>query len=459
MTFFTVLGMFVGRLFKVLIRNYKLRRENATPATMLSAQAAANPDKPCFIFQGRTWTFRQMNEYSWRIARVFSRRGLSHGDVVALMSTNRPEYVATWLGLSRLGVVTALINTNLLREVLGEDCQMLRLCGADQLDQESVEEPDFALLDKEVRDALCSPIEGLAPPNYLDKLLYVYLFITMATQTMLPLHSEDRIYNPLPLYHTAGGIMGVGPAVCCDADRSHCVRLMVGNGLRTAIWEPFVKRFGVKQIVELYGATEGNTNIVNVDGTVGAVGFLPNLLPHSLFPIGLVKVDEDTGELLRAGPNNLCIPCKPATKKKIAHSVYSPGDKVFVSGDILVMDEKGYLYFKDRTGDTFRWKGENVATAEVEAAISNAIGLKDACVYGVEVPGAEGRAGMATILDADHTIDLSVLGKSVAKSLPPYAQPIKAKNDKLYFNPGGKGEYKELTASLYEDIMSGRVRV
>ncbi len=148
---------------------------------------------------------------------------------------------------------------------------------------------------------------------------------------------------------------------------------------------------------------------MNFDGKVGAVGFI-SLLLGSLYPIALVKVSNHTGELIR-GQDGLCIRCRPgepgmfvakikvghpvsdlpgysdpeATKKKIARNVLSKGDSVYLSDDILVMDEMGYLYFKDRIGDTFRWKGENVSTTEVEAVIANVVGLKDCCVYGVEV--------------------------------------------------------------------------
>lgn len=95
-----------------------------------------------------------------------------------------------------------------------------------------------------------------------------------------------------------------------------------------------------------------------------------------------------------------------------------------ISGDVLFMDELGYFFFKDRTGDTFRWKGENVSTAEVEAVISSIVGLKDAVVYGVLVPGLEGKAGMAAIADTDGSVDLDVLADGLQKQLPVYARPI-----------------------------------
>lgn len=148
---------------------------------------------------------------------------------------------------------------------------------------------------------------------------------------------------------------------------------------------------------------------VNVDSTVGAVGFLSRIIP-AVYPITIIKVDPETGEPVR-NSKGLCMSCKPnepgvfvgkiipdnpsraflgyvdqeASKKKIVHDVFRKGDSAFLSGDILTADELGNLFFKDRTGDTFRWKGENVSTSEVEAILSNIVNYKDVIVYGVEV--------------------------------------------------------------------------
>ena len=147
---------------------------------------------------------------------------------------------------------------------------------------------------------------------------------------------------------------------------------------------------------------------MNYEGVVGAVGAMSVLFP-SLNPVALIRVDAE-GEPIR-GPDGRCIRCKAgepgmyvalfrqghplrdfhgyvdesASRKKVARDVFRRGDTAFLSGDILVMDELGYLYFKDRTGDTFRWRGENVSTTEVEAVVSNVAELKDCAVYGVEV--------------------------------------------------------------------------
>ncbi|XP_052125714.1 long-chain fatty acid transport protein 4, partial [Frankliniella occidentalis] len=362
-----------------------------------------------------------------------------------------------------------------------------------------------ALLDK----AAPTP-PACAPPGYRDMLLYIYtsgttglpkaailphsryLFATLAALKSLRLTQSDVIYNPLPLYHTTGGNVGVGCALvagitvvirskfsasayfaecakygCTVAqyigemcryilavpprpeDRQHRLRLMLGNGMRPTIWKAFVDRFNIPNVVELYGATEGNANIVNLDNTIGAVGFLPQSLPQAIYPVAIIKTNLETGEIIR-NASGLCERCgvdepgmfiglisnrdptrefhgyvdKEASKKKVIEDVFVKGDKYFLTGDILVMDELGYLYFKDRTGESFRWKGENVASAEVEASVCAILGLRDVTVYGVEIPGAEGRAGMAAIVDPENTLNLEVLANGIDKMLPAYARPI-----------------------------------
>ncbi|KAE8752443.1 hypothetical protein FOCC_FOCC000915 [Frankliniella occidentalis] len=313
-----------------------------------------------------------------------------------------------------------------------------------------------ALLDK----AAPTP-PACAPPGYRDMLLYIYtsgttglpkaailphsryLFATLAALKSLRLTQSDVIYNPLPLYHTTGGNVGVGCALvagitvvirskfsasayfaecakygCTVAqyigemcryilavpprpeDRQHRLRLMLGNGMRPTIWKAFVDRFNIPNVVELYGATEGNANI---DEPGMFIGLISNRDPTREFH-GYVD--------------------KEASKKKVIEDVFVKGDKYFLTGDILVMDELGYLYFKDRTGESFRWKGENVASAEVEASVCAILGLRDVTVYGVEIPGAEGRAGMAAIVDPENTLNLEVLANGIDKMLPAYARPI-----------------------------------
>jgi len=112
---------------------------------------------------------------------------------------------------------------------------------------------------------------------------------------------------------------------------------------------------------------------------------------------------------------------KEATEKKIYRDVFKKGDMMFSSGDLLTVDDLGYVYFKDRTGDTFRWKSENVSTTEVEAVVASFVGLSDVVVYGVPVPGCEGRAGMASI--AVNDMDLPGFYSHLKQALPSYAIP------------------------------------
>lgn len=232
-----------------------------------------------------------------------------------------------------------------------------------------------------------------------------------------------------------------------EAENQHRVRMALGNGLRHSIWTEFSGRFHIPQVAEFYGATECNCSLGNFDGQVGACGFNSRILPF-VYPIRLVRVNEDTMELIR-GPDGVCLPCQPGepgqlvgriiqqdpmrrfdgyltqgASKKIARDVFNKGDQAYLTGDVLVMDELGYLYFRDRTGDTFRWKGENVSTTEVEGILSRLLDMADVAVYGVEVPGTEGRAGMAAVASPAGSCDLEHLAQLLEKELPLYARPI-----------------------------------
>ena len=231
-------------------------------------------------------------------------------------------------------------------------------------------------------------------------------------------------------------------------DKQHCVRLATGNGLRPQIWREFQDRFNIQQIAEFYGSTEGNTNLINNVGRVGACGYKSALLPH-VIPIYLLKVDQETGELIRDSqgryleapigePGELVALVKnnflrrfdgyenkEATQKKILTNVFRDGDRYFRSGDILRQDEEGFFYFTDRTGDTFRWKGENVSTTEVEGIIARVYNNQtDVVVFGVDIPGSEGKAGMAVIRGTPETARITTLAKELFPVLPAYAIPI-----------------------------------
>jgi fatty-acyl-CoA synthase len=231
-------------------------------------------------------------------------------------------------------------------------------------------------------------------------------------------------------------------------ETGHKLRLACGNGLRQEVWEPFQNRFEIPRVIEFYASTEGSFSLYNCDGKIGAVGRIPPYLAHR-FPISLIKIDAESGDVLR-DPDGFCMRCgadevgeaigrlpekaadaggrfegytdRAASERKILTNVFAPGDTWYRSGDLMRKDRAGFFYFVDRIGDTFRWKGENISTTEVEATVSAAPGVDEAVIYGVAVPGAEGRTGMAAIVPGD-AFDLEKFAAHLAALLPDYARP------------------------------------
>jgi fatty-acyl-CoA synthase len=232
------------------------------------------------------------------------------------------------------------------------------------------------------------------------------------------------------------------------AEREHTLRLACGNGLRPEVWRPFQQRFAIPKILEYYASTEGNFSLYNCDGEPGAVGRIPGFLAHRL-PVTLIRHDAATGAPTR-GADGFCQRCAPdepgeaiapvaeaparagafegyadpeASAAKVLHGVFRPGDAWYRSGDLLRRDARGYFYFIDRIGDSYRWKGENVSASEVWAALAQCPGVLDGAVYGVAVPGRDGRAGMAALV-VNEQFDWLVFGRKLTERLPPYARPV-----------------------------------
>ncbi|MGH8218532.1 MAG: long-chain-acyl-CoA synthetase [Steroidobacteraceae bacterium] len=232
-------------------------------------------------------------------------------------------------------------------------------------------------------------------------------------------------------------------------EREHHLRLCCGNGLRREVWERFQDRFAIPRILEFYAATEANFSLYNCEGKPGAIGRVPPFLAHRL-RIELVRIDLATGEPPR-GEDGLCVRAEAdepgesvseiqderlnpgsrfegytdaaATERKILRNVLSAGDAWYRSGDLMRRDRNGFFYFVDRLGATYRWKGENVATAEIIAALWSCPGVLDGVAYGVEVPGVEGRAGMVAIVPLED-FDLARLHRHFSERLPDYARPV-----------------------------------
>lgn len=223
-------------------------------------------------------------------------------------------------------------------------------------------------------------------------------------------------------------------------DRSHHVRVIVGNGLRPDIWEAFTERFGIKRVVEFYAASEGNTAFINIFNIPGSTGINP-------LPLAYVEYDTATGEPVRddngrvrkvpsGQPGLLISPVsrlspfdgytdKAASEKKLVRNAFKDGDVWFNTGDVMCPQGMGHAAFADRIGDTFRWKGENVATTEVESALSTDAGVEECTVFGVEVPGTDGRAGMAAIkLRAGAAFNGPELAARLYRTLPAYSVPL-----------------------------------
>ena len=286
-------------------------------------------------------------------------------------------------------------------------------------------------------------------------------------------------------------------------DRYNPLVKIIGNGLRPDIWHDFKRRFGISKVYEIYGAAESNlyfVNLLNLDCTVGRCS-----LPYAVIKY---DVDEDTairdergfmqeidvgetglllGEISEANPF-LGYTDQQATESKILRDVFHRGDAWFNTGDLIRNIGFGHVQFVDRTGDTFRWKGENVSTTEVEAVANTLPQVSLSSVYGVKLSDGDGRAGMIAVIPdcRPEEFDLRALGRHFQHSLPAYAVPkflrlnadleytathkIKkvalkkegfdpdSVTDALYVLLPGDTEYQPLTREIYQNILNGEYR-
>ncbi|ACL58261.1 long-chain-acyl-CoA synthetase [Methylobacterium nodulans] len=546
----------------------------------------AHGEAPALIGEQGTLSHAGLADRARRYARWALAEGIRAGDAVALLMPNGPDYMAAWLGLSRVGLRVALLNTNLTGASLAHciaAAAPTHLIVAERLwpacEEAAPHLPERPRLvradDLAAALAHCDggPFEEREERavTLADTALYIYTSGTTGLPKaarvshhrvmtwshwfagLLATGPEDRLYTCLPMYHSVGGVVATGSVIVgggaailrerfsarrfwddiaaerCTLfqyigelcryllaapthplERAHSLRIATGNGLRPEVWEAFQARFAIPRILEFYAATEGTLSLCNVEGRVGAVGRVPPFLAHSS-PAAIVRHDPDTGAPAR-GADGFCLRCPPgeageligrlrsevgsqrfegytsaaASDAKLLRDVFKPGDAWFRTGDLMRIDRQGFYFFVDRAGDTFRWKGENVATTEVAAALSGAAGVEEAAVYGVAVPGTEGRAGMAA-LKVGPGFDLAVLRAHLAAQLPAYARPLflrlragfeitetfKQKKqtllaegfdpariaDPLYFEDAAAGAYVPLTAELYAAITRGAVRL
>ncbi|KAL3287520.1 hypothetical protein HHI36_001989 [Cryptolaemus montrouzieri] len=569
---------------------------NVTIPKRFRITARENPNKVAFYFEDQKMSFREVDQFSNKVANYFKDKGYKRGDGVALLMDNKPEYVCIWLGLAKLGIVTALLNTNLMSKealahaikagagkgiIFGSKFKKLVedtafaipelelyqyndqhseiIPGAIDFISELVDISDEAVdeeIDKGKSDDFLvyiytSGTTGLPKASIIKNMRYfmTYFFFKYGVD----IQKEDNIYVPLPLYHALGGMTAVSQSLLGgttlvlknkfsasnywkDCQKYKCtigqyigemVRYVVsaehkskskiqyklpkmfGNGMKPTVWKDLIRAFNVGQVYEFYGSTEGNFGLINQDNTLGSCGYTP-IVAELFSPATLVKCDS-TGEVIR-NRNGFCDVCsnnepgllickitkllsmtkfdgysdEKSTSKKILTKVFKQGDQYFNTGDILSRDEFGYFYFRDRTGDTFRWKGENVSTVEVEEILSGLTNTTIA-VYGVEVAGNEGKAGMAAIADPKRNLDLKQFLQDCKSALPAYSVPVFLRivdeipqtgtfkiqktnlqkdgynigeiEDTVYFLHPEKKEYVILDSNLYSNIINNESKV
>jgi fatty-acyl-CoA synthase len=562
-------------------------------ADVVDDWAQRQPDRVALVADDASLDYEGLSKRINRYARWARSAGVAKGDTVALIMPNGIDYVAAWLGISRVGGVVALINTKLVGQSLAHCIDVAKPAQiivahelTKALDSASPHLQTEAKVwthgdargGRAIDVALAALDDGPLSPDERgdvtinDRALLIYTSGTTGLPKAASISHrrilnwgfwfagltgatpQDRLYDCLPLFHSVGGIvapcsmLAAGGSVVVaekfsasnfwpeivrhdctlfqyigelcryllkappsEYENRHRLRLVCGNGLRGDIWEDFQARFAIPRILEFYAATEGNFSLFNVEGQPGAIGRIPPLLAHR-FPASLVKLGPDSGVPLR-NAEGFCIPCARGeageaigrigtadagggrfegyteaseTEKKILRDVFAKGDAWFRTGDLMRLDDKGFFHFVDRIGDTFRWKGENVATSEVNDAVRDFTGVIDATTYGVGIPGTDGRAGMSAIV-VNEGFDVAALPVHLAQRLPAYARPVfmrisreldatetfKQKKGELAregFDPGTisdplfmldpkTGAYVALDAKTYTQINEGTIRL
>ncbi|KGT46625.1 long-chain-acyl-CoA synthetase [Acinetobacter sp. HR7] len=513
-----------------------LRTPNTPAGLGLAFEKAVqrNPDGIALHFEDQRFSYSELNGWANQIAHYYLSLGAKKGDVVAVMVENRPEMVASVIGLAKLGVTIALLNTSQVGKVLSHSINLVKpiavIVGEEC--RHAVEEirNDLNIAADRFQWFADQPTRqdvGTAPEGFVnlaevidsfpkfnpstthtvqgkDGLFYIYtsgttglpkaVIFTNSRWTLaygtyghvLNLGPDDVMYCTLPLYHATGMVVcwcgviaGAGTfairrkfstssfwkdvkkfdasaigyvgelcrylmdAPPFELEKGHRVKKMIGNGMRPNIWDKFKERFGIEEVLELYASSEGNVGFSNVFNFDNTVGFSPT-------PYAIIEFDKDKNEPIRdakgrckrvkKGETGLLIgkitrrsPFDGYTdpeknKSVIMKDVFCKGDAYFNTGDLVRDIGFRHAQFVDRLGDTFRWKGENVSTTEVENMLTEYDKIVEAVVYGVEIPNTNGRAGMAAItLKPDTQLneaDLKEMLSCFKKCLPAYAVPV-----------------------------------
>ncbi|HVY59750.1 MAG TPA: long-chain-acyl-CoA synthetase [Xanthobacteraceae bacterium] len=552
-------------------------------------------ERPALISDRETFSYRTLSERANRYARWAQAHRIAKGETVCLLMPNRPEYLAIWLGITGAGGVVALLNTNLTGPSLAHCIDVVApthvivaaelapaftgcipfLKSRPKVWSHGDAKGATARIDIDVESFAGDRLNAHETPvlTIEDKALYIYtsgttglpkaanvnhyrlMLASFGFHGVMDTRAEDRMYDCLPLYHSAGGLVATGALLVAggavvirekfsarefwddvvrhdctifqyigelcryllnappsENERKHRLRLCCGNGLRPDVWPDFKERFGIPHILEFYAATEGNVNLFNFEGRPGAIGRIPWFVAKR-FPTAVIRFDVETEQPVRDA-RGFCIPCAPNeagetigkilndssapgnrfegyanhtdTERKILRDVFEKGDAWFRTGDLMSQDEDGYFYFVDRIGDTFRWKGENVSTTEVAEALGEFPDIREATVYGVHVPGYDGRAGMAAVVCAG-ACNLPALRAHLTRRLPDYARPLflrirseievtatfkqkkldlvkegfdpGATTDPIYFNDPQQQAFVPLDQALYQRLLAREVRL
>ncbi|MDD4801335.1 MAG: AMP-binding protein [Syntrophomonas sp.] len=571
--------------------------QNISLGSELEKLAVQQPEHPAIINNERTITYKQFNALANRYANFFREQGFKKGDVVALMMENRPEFLITVTGLSKLGVITSLINIAVRGEVLADSINKCEaravIIGHEMLDLfKTIEERirlraparlfieapnrDFVIPDgfenlniqlQNISDAnpdttgqittddilvyifsagntgwrKASPVtqrrwlkkgfEYVAVANlnhntvqYMCLHLYYNMAFNICFSSMILSGSTMVLKRDFSLQsfwddihkYNANYFISVSEMARYilslpekSEDAHNPIENMICNGIWGNLIETFRKRYQIKHIFENYGTTEGIGTFINYEEILDMCG---NLTLLGIRQGELVRCDPISDEIIYDAEGR-AVKCSPgeaglligeinelnrysgylhepeASESRLLRNVFQDGDLYFNSGDLLKLHENDYISFIDRLGDTYRWKGETVSASQVADVILKFFGPIDECfVYGVRIPGNEGRCGMAAIkLLEDQKLDLKKLLAHIDRRMPRHARPIFIRiydkldtsenqqllkkqlqqesfdlnliSDPMYFLDPGKNQYVPLTTEIYNMLLNKQFRL
>lgn len=496
--------------------------------------AKERSEHPAVVYYDRTITWGEFNRLANRYANYAISQGLKKGDVVAIMMAGRPEYLIAVSGLSKLGVIVALLTPEVRGEVLAASINMAEaravIVGYEYLDlfqgiheRIRLHEPAMRLVECENQcpelptgfDNLNESLAGASeenPPtttevNSDDTLVYLYSAGSSGNRKAIPvlnkrflavghkagafthMNSDTIQYVALPLHFNSGFNICFGGAIATGStivlrkrfsvhefwdvvrryhvnyfmavgemcryiynqvarmdDSENPLQTVVCNGMWGGLIEPFKKRFGLQHVIEVYGSTEGVGSFINHQEITDMCG---NLTLAGIRQGEVVRCNFDTGELLK-DENGRLVKCTPghtgvliseinelnvfpgylndpeATEAKIIRNAFKDGDQYYITNDLMELHEGDNISFVDRLGDSYRWKGKTVSAHQVADVLLKFFGpIDDVTVYGVKVPGMEGRAGMAAMTYIEgEKMDWKRFIQYVNDRMPEHARPI-----------------------------------